>query len=73
VGLPKVCNIVYQEHNQPHSTYAISIMNKTPREEPPQEDRTFAEQEIAAMRRRLRTLVRTKVIVPLAKRQVGPQ
>jgi hypothetical protein len=57
----------------PHSTYAISIMNKTPREEPPQEDRTFAEQEIAAMRRRLRTLVRTKVIVPLAKRQVGPQ
>jgi hypothetical protein len=47
----------------PHSTYAISIMNKTPREEPPLEDRTFAEQEIAAMRKRLPTLVRTKVLV----------
>lgn len=48
----------------PHSTYAISIMNKTPREKPPQEDRTFAKQELSAIRRRIPTLVRTKVIVP---------
>jgi hypothetical protein len=34
----------------PHSTHPISIMNKTERAEPPQEKRTFADEELAAMR-----------------------
>jgi hypothetical protein len=34
----------------PHSTYAISIMNKTPRDDPPPEDRRFADEELDAMR-----------------------
>ena len=32
----------------PHSTYAVSIMNKTERAEPPMEERRFADEEIAA-------------------------
>lgn len=47
----------------PHSTHAISIMNKTPRDEPPYEQRTFADVEIAAMRPHLQRLVRTRVVV----------
>ena len=35
----------------PHSAYAVSIMNKTPRREPPEDQRRFADEEIAAMRR----------------------
>jgi hypothetical protein len=46
----------------PHSSYAISIMNKTPREQPPVEQRTFADEEIAAMRPHLGRLLRTKVL-----------
>lgn len=34
----------------PHSRYPISIMNKTERAEPPVEQRTFAAEELAAMR-----------------------
>jgi hypothetical protein len=45
----------------PHSTYAISIMNKTKRTEPPVEQRTFADEEISAMRRTLERLLRDKV------------
>lgn len=47
----------------PHSSYAISIMNKTERKEPPQDQRTFADEEIAAMRPVLRRLLRDRVIV----------
>jgi len=33
-----------------HSTYKISIMNKTKRDEPPPDQRRFADEELAAMR-----------------------
>lgn len=51
----------------PHSTYDVSIMNKTERKEPPVEQRTFADEEIAAMRPVLERLVRGKVIVAVRK------
>lgn len=47
----------------PHSTYAISIMNKAARDDPPPEKRRFADQEIEAMKPVLVRLVRAKVIV----------
>jgi hypothetical protein len=47
----------------PHSTYAVSIMNKTERTEPPVDQRRFADEEIAEMKRGLRRLLRAKVIV----------
>lgn len=50
----------------PHSTYAISIMNKTPREEPPIEERTFHEKELAKMKTRLRQLLKAKTLQNLA-------
>ena len=46
----------------PHSTYAISIMNKTDRAAPPPEQRTFADEEIEAMRPVLEMLVREHVL-----------
>lgn len=46
----------------PHSTYPISIMNKTPREEPPELERRFADEEIAVMKPNLRRLLRDGVI-----------
>ena len=51
----------------PHSTYAISIMNKADRAEPPVEQRTFADEEIAAMRPNLERLLRDKVIVAVKR------
>ena len=51
----------------PHSTYAISIMNKTSRKEPPLEKRTFADEEIAAMRPHLKRLLGDKVIADLPR------
>jgi len=42
----------------PHSEYAISIMNKTPRDEPPMEQRTFADEEVALLRKGLTRIVR---------------
>ena len=51
----------------PHSTYDISIMNKTKRDEPPLDQRTFADEELAIMRAQRKRLVRNKVIAP-AKR-----
>lgn len=51
----------------PHSRYAISIMNKQPRTEPPIEQRTFAEAELAAMRPVLRRLLRDQVIADIAR------
>jgi hypothetical protein len=51
----------------PHSSYAISIMNKTERTEPPVEQRTFAPEEIVVMKAALERLLRDKVIVDMAK------
>ncbi len=44
----------------PHSTYAISIMNKTPRTDPPIADRTFAAPELARIAAGARRLVRAR-------------
>jgi hypothetical protein len=49
----------------PHSTYAISIMNKTDRKSPPVEQRTFAEPELAAMRPKLAQLLRDKALASI--------
>ncbi|HEY1553488.1 MAG TPA: matrixin family metalloprotease [Kofleriaceae bacterium] len=46
----------------PHSSYAISIMNKSARTDPPMDQRTFADEEIEAMRPVLRRLLRDKII-----------
>lgn len=51
----------------PHSTYAISIMNKSERAEPPVEQRTFADEEIAVMKPNLKRLLRTRVIVAVKR------
>ena len=50
----------------PHSRYPISIMNKKKRDEPPIDQRTFAGEEIAAMRPQLVRLVQGKVLANLA-------
>ncbi|MEO8702506.1 MAG: matrixin family metalloprotease [Kofleriaceae bacterium] len=49
----------------PHSTYAISIMNKTERAVPPPESRTFADEEYAAMKPKLAQLLRDRLLVPV--------
>ncbi len=49
----------------PHSSYAISIMNKADREQPPPEQRTFADEEIDAMRPTLKRLLRDRIIADL--------
>jgi len=49
----------------PHSSYAISIMNKTERTEPPMDQRTFADEEIEAMRPVLQRLLHDKVIADI--------
>ena len=51
----------------PHSRYAVSIMNKTERAQPPIAERTFADEEIAAMRPNLVRLLRTNVIADIPK------
>lgn len=51
----------------PHSKYAISIMNKTERAEPPPAQRTFAGEEVAAMRPALNRLLRDRVIEDVAR------
>jgi len=50
----------------PHSTYPISIMNKTPRDEPPREERTFHADELVKLKSRIRALVRSGAYVNLA-------
>jgi hypothetical protein len=50
----------------PHSSYPISIMNKTERAEPPFEQRTFADEELAAMRPALARLVLEGVVAERA-------
>jgi hypothetical protein len=51
----------------PHSSYAVSIMNKRRRSSPPPERRRFAGEEVAAMRSGLERLLRAKVIDEVAK------
>lgn len=51
----------------PHSRYAISIMNKAARAEPPPEQRRFADEEIAAMRPVVNRLLRDRVIADVAR------
>jgi len=51
----------------PHSSYPISIMNKTERADPPVDQRTFADEEVAAMRPVLARLLRAKAIADVAK------
>jgi hypothetical protein len=46
----------------PHSTYPISIMNKSDRKEPPPEQRTFHSNELVAMKPRLAWLLRSKAL-----------
>jgi hypothetical protein len=53
----------------PHSKFAISIMNKTPREEPPIEERTFHDKELAKMKPRLRELIKNKTLENLASKK----
>jgi hypothetical protein len=47
----------------PHSTYDVSIMNKTPRALPAWEDRLFAEPELTKMRQRRDSMVQDKTLV----------
>jgi hypothetical protein len=51
----------------PHSTSARSIMNKRARKQPPIEQRTFTDEEIAAMRPVLGRLLRAEVIADVAR------
>ncbi|HEY0190199.1 MAG TPA: matrixin family metalloprotease, partial [Kofleriaceae bacterium] len=51
----------------PHSTYAVSIMNKTERAEPPVEQRTFAPEELPVMRDGLARLRRGKLVADLPR------
>ena len=48
-----------------HSEYAISIMNKTERTDPPVEQRTFADEEYKAMKKKLEALLKAKALAPL--------
>jgi len=52
----------------PHSTYPISIMNKTERSDPPPDQRRFADEEIAAMKGALVRIVREKRLVTITAR-----
>lgn len=53
----------------PHSTYPISIMNKTKRDAPPLEERTFHDEELAKMKRRMRALIKNRTLQNLAKKR----
>ena len=44
----------------PHSAYEVSIMNKTPRDKPPHKERTFHKEEVAKMKRALKTMLASK-------------
>jgi hypothetical protein len=46
----------------PHSTYAISIMNKTKRDQPPIEDRRFSDEELARIRPVAKKLAKTLAV-----------
>jgi len=46
----------------PHSSYPISIMNKTKRDQPPVEDRRFADEEQAVMKPVIKRLAKTLAV-----------
>ena len=48
-----------------HSKYAISIMNKKERTQPPKEERTFHKKELALMKPRIRELIKDKTLANL--------
>ena len=54
----------------PHSGYAISIMNKRPRENPPREKRTFHRDEVEIMRRERDQMLASRWL--LERRTSGP-
>jgi Matrixin len=54
----------------PHSSYAISIMNKTERKQPPLETRRFADEELPILERTLREIIKRK---ELSSRPHGQQ
>lgn len=57
----------------PHSRYAISIMNKKDRKQPPLEQRTFHADEVAVMRAQLQRMLRAKHVAHIAQVPVnGP-
>jgi len=43
----------------PHSTYQISIMNKTKRDDPPMDERRFSDEELALLRSSVKRLAKT--------------
>jgi hypothetical protein len=47
----------------PHSSYAVSIMNKTPRDEPPWTERVFAEPEVVRAKRHRDRMLTEKFLV----------
>jgi Matrixin len=51
----------------PHSAYAVSIMNKTPRAEPPPEQRRFADEELPILRRTAREIQKRRELAPVPK------
>lgn len=56
----------------PHSGYAVSIMNKRDRKEPPIEQRTFHPDELAVMRGQLQRMLREKVIASVPAPKPAP-
>jgi Matrixin len=52
----------------PHSSYPISIMNKTERSEPPVERRRFADAELTRMKNGLAEILKRKELVPVPAR-----
>jgi hypothetical protein len=57
----------------PHSRYAISIMNKKDRKQPPLEQRTFHADEVAVMRAQLQRMLRERLVAHIAQVPVnGP-
>ena len=51
----------------PHSTYPISIMNKTKRDDPPPEQRRFADEELDALRAVIARMVRDKAVAEIRR------
>lgn len=56
----------------PHSTYAISIMNKRRRESPPRETRTFHAQEVLRMRKARNSMVNEGMLKKRARQRAEP-
>ena len=56
----------------PHSTYDISLMNKTPRPKPRPHERTFAPQEVKRMKRRLAKMLKNKELMDRAEETGSP-